>query len=113
MALFDLPLAELRLYRAATPEPADFDAFWAGTLDEARRLAAPAVLAPADTGLRAVDTTDVTFTGFGGQPVKAWLSRPAGATGPLPVVVEFVGYGGAGASRTTGCSGPPPATRTW
>ncbi|GAA3203107.1 acetylxylan esterase [Dactylosporangium siamense] len=94
MALFDLPLAELRQHRCATPEPTDFDAFWAATLDEARRLAAPAVLSPVDTGLRAVDTTDVTFTGFGGQPVKAWLNRPAGVEGPLPVVVEFIGYGG-------------------
>ncbi|WP_327008466.1 acetylxylan esterase [Dactylosporangium sp. NBC_01737] len=94
MALFDLPLTELRQHRSATPEPADFDAFWSATLEQARELAAPAVLTAADTGLRAVDTTDVTFTGYGGQPVKAWLNRPAGAEGPLPVVVEFIGYGG-------------------
>lgn len=36
----------------------------------------------------------MTFSGYAGQPVKGWLSRPAGATGPLPVVVEFIGYGG-------------------
>jgi len=35
MALFDLPLAELRGYRPEREEPADFDAFWKRTLDEA------------------------------------------------------------------------------
>ncbi len=33
----DLPEAQLRGYRAAVTEPADFDDFWAGTLAEARR----------------------------------------------------------------------------
>ncbi|ARX88143.1 acetyl xylan esterase [Streptomyces alboflavus] len=37
---------------------------------------------------------DVTYAGFGGHPVKGWLLVPAGATGPLPTVVEFIGYGG-------------------
>lgn len=37
---------------------------------------------------------DVTFAGFGGHPVKGWLTVPAWSNGPLPTVVEFVGYGG-------------------
>lgn len=36
MALFDLPVDELREYRSASAEPADFDAFWSKTLQEAR-----------------------------------------------------------------------------
>ena len=36
MALFDLPLDELRDYRSRSVEPEDFDAFWSKTLDEAR-----------------------------------------------------------------------------
>ena len=32
MALFDLPPHELERYRPVVPEPADFDAFWAGSL---------------------------------------------------------------------------------
>ena len=35
--LFDLPLAELRVYKPEREEAADFDAFWAGTLADARR----------------------------------------------------------------------------
>jgi cephalosporin-C deacetylase len=94
MAYFDLPLAELRMYRSATPEPADFTAFWTATLDEARALAKPPELTPTPNGLTTVETLDVTFSGFAGQPIKAWLNRPAGVAGPLPAVVEFIGYGG-------------------
>ena len=36
---------------------------------------------------------DVTFRGFGGDPVRAWYSRPAGVREPLPAVVEYAGYG--------------------
>ncbi|WP_238012042.1 acetylxylan esterase [Dactylosporangium sp. AC04546] len=94
MALFDLPLDRLRTYRSASNEPADFDEFWATTLDEARTRATPAVLTEVDAGLRSLHTIDVTFSGYGGQPVKAWLIRPRNVDGPLPVMVEFIGYGG-------------------
>jgi cephalosporin-C deacetylase len=94
MALFDLPLAELWRYHREPSVPADLDAFWAGTIAEARALAQPPTVTPVDTPLRRVDTYDVTFSGFAGQPVRAWLNVPTDATGPLPVVVEFIGYGG-------------------
>ncbi|MEU5716090.1 acetylxylan esterase [Streptomyces sp. NPDC020403] len=95
MALFDLPLEELRSYRSRSVEPEDFDAFWSATLDEARThdLDARFELL-ADTGLSTVEVYDVTFAGFGGHPVKGWLVLPAGTTQPLPLVVEFLGYGG-------------------
>jgi cephalosporin-C deacetylase len=92
MARFDLPLDELERYRPEVPEPADFDAFWQSTLDGA---SSPAVLdvRSVHTGLSLVDTWDVTFAGFGGDPVRAWYTRPAGVTRALPAVVEFAGYG--------------------
>lgn len=37
---------------------------------------------------------DVTFAGFGGHQVKGWLTLPAAAEEPIPLVVEFIGYGG-------------------
>jgi cephalosporin-C deacetylase len=74
--------------------PADLEAFWAGTLAEARTHELNAVFTPIDTGLTVITTFDVTFAGYGGSPVRAWLHLPAGASGPLPVVVEYVGYGG-------------------
>ncbi|GAA4697383.1 acetylxylan esterase [Phytohabitans rumicis] len=93
MALFDLPLTELERYAPVVREPADFDAFWRATLDEV--AAAPVLLdvQPHPTALRLVDTWDVTFAGFGGDPVRAWFTRPAGVASSLPAVVEYLGYG--------------------
>ncbi|MEW2164784.1 acetylxylan esterase [Streptomyces sp. NPDC007084] len=94
MALFDLPVDELRTYRGAATEPEDFDAFWAKTLQEARAHELGARFEPLETPLRTVRVHDVTFAGFGGHPVKGWLTVPSGADAPLPTVVEFLGYGG-------------------
>lgn len=94
MSFNDLPLEELRAYRPAVAEPADFDAFWARTLAESRALAVPPVVEPVETPLTEVEAFDVTFSGFGGDPIKAWLLLPRSGTGPLPTVVEFNGYGG-------------------
>ncbi|WP_338491898.1 acetylxylan esterase [Streptomyces sp. SJL17-4] len=94
MTQFDLPLDQLRTYRSASVEPEDFDAFWAKTLGEARTHALDARFEAVPTGLSTVETFDVTFAGFDGQPVKGWFVLPAGTSQPLPVVVEFLGYGG-------------------
>jgi cephalosporin-C deacetylase len=94
MALFDLPLDELRAYRSRSAEPADFDAFWSATLEEARGYPLDARFEPVPTGLSTVDVYDATFAGFGGHPVKGWLVLPVAAAAPLPLIVEFLGYGG-------------------
>ncbi|MFF8605700.1 acetylxylan esterase [Streptomyces sp. NPDC015346] len=94
MARFDLPLDQLRTYRSASEEPEDFDAFWTKTLDDARTHELDARFEPVATGLATVEVYDVTFAGFGGHPVKGWFVLPAGTERPLPVVVEFLGYGG-------------------
>lgn len=95
----DLPEPELREYQSEQVDPPDFDAFWAQTIAEAQDAAATAaalepVLVQVDSGLTAIDVFDLTFAGFNGEPIKAWLRVPAGSTEPLPTVVEFVGYGG-------------------
>jgi len=94
MAFYDKPLSELRTYVPDREEPADFDAFWAGTLAESRRHALDAVFAPVETGLRTVDAFDVTYSGYAGQRIKGWLMLPKARSGPLPVVVQYIGYGG-------------------
>jgi cephalosporin-C deacetylase len=90
----DLTEPELRAYRSSQGEPADFDEFWAGTLAESRAVELDVTVAKVETGLTAIDTWDVTFPGYHGHPVKAWLRMPAGARRPLPAVVQYVGYGG-------------------
>lgn len=92
MPLFDMPLEALQNYRPPRTEPADFDVFWQQTLAETPP--ATATFEPVDFGLKAVETYDVTFSGYGGQPIKGWLILPRHRTEPLPCVVEFIGYGG-------------------
>lgn len=94
MAFFDLSLNELKTYCPPRDEPADFDAFWTSTLDEARTFALNVAFEKVDYGLVAQETFDVTFNGFGGQPVKGWLILPAQRAGMLACVVEYIGYGG-------------------
>lgn len=94
MALFDLPLDQLETYLPPVTEPADLDAFWDEVLGRARTTPALLDAVLVDSGLSLVDTWDVTFAGFDGQPVRAWLTRPAGTLGvDVPAVVEYVGYG--------------------
>jgi cephalosporin-C deacetylase len=94
MAFFDMPMDRLQSYAPQRDEPADFDAFWERTLAETRAFPLQPRFAAADYGLRNLETYDVTFSGFGGQPIKGWLNLPRARSGPLPCVVEFLGYGG-------------------
>ena len=94
MTAFDMPLEDLRGYRPERDEPADFDAFWSGTLADARHVPLDLTVDRVDAGLRMVETFDVSYRGFGGQPIRAWLVLPAVRSDPLPCVIEYVGYGG-------------------
>ncbi|MFJ6167909.1 acetylxylan esterase [Micromonospora orduensis] len=91
MALSDLTLDECWAYRPELAVPEDLDAFWERTL----RADGPpaATYEPVDTGLTQIRTHAVTVVGYGGEPVHGWLHLPADATGPLPCVVEYLGYG--------------------
>ncbi|KUO20713.1 acetylxylan esterase [Streptomyces dysideae] len=93
MPAFDLPPKDLERYRPDLEEPAGFDEFWQETLKAAGESELLVSVRPVATGLRLTETWDVTFRGFGGDPVRAWFSRPAGVREPLPAVVEFAGYG--------------------
>ena len=92
--LFDKPLEELVTYQPPRPEPADFDAFWQETLAQTRAHPLNAQFEPVDYGLQTVETFDVTFAGYGGQPVKGWFLWPRHRQGALPCVIEYIGYGG-------------------
>ena len=90
----DLDEGKLWEYRSAQVNPTDFDAFWEGTLADARKHDLDVAVVPVSTALATVDVFDVTFSGFEGQPIRAWLKLPRGVDGPLPGIVQFVGYGG-------------------
>jgi cephalosporin-C deacetylase len=92
--LFDMPLEELKTYLPPREEPPDFDAFWQQTLAEAYSFPLDAVFERVDYGMRTVETFDVTFNGYSGQPIKGWLLLPRQRQEPLSCVVEYIGYGG-------------------
>ncbi len=93
MPLTDLTLEQLVDYRPTVAEPSDFDAFWERTLTEARSLATAPTVAPAKTPITELVVEDLRFSGFGGERVAGWVTRPRGA-GKRPVVVEYIGYNG-------------------
>ena len=94
MPFYDLPEDALKKYTPERDEPEDFDAFWNNTLKEAHAKKSDPVFDKVDYGLKLVETYDVTFSGYDGQPIKAWLNIPSGRSGPLPCIVEYIGYGG-------------------
>ncbi len=94
MAFFDLSLDELRLYVPPRHEPTDFDDFWQETLHTVRQYPLNPRFEAVNYSLRTVETFDLTFNGYGGQPIKGWLILPKQRSTPLPCVVEYIGYGG-------------------
>lgn len=93
MPLTDLPLEQLREFRPDVVEPSDFDRFWQDTLAESRAVGGPVHIVPAQTPIRELVVEDLTFPGFGGEPVRAWVTRPHGDA-PRPTVIEYIGYNG-------------------
>lgn len=94
MPQFDLTAEQLREFRPDIPEPDDFDEFWRRTLAEARAFDLDVQVVRIDTPYSAIDSYDLTFSGFGGDRIHAWLHTPRDAVGPLDGVVEYIGYGG-------------------
>ncbi|WP_374946978.1 acetylxylan esterase [Agreia sp.] len=103
--LIESDLDAVRSHRIGSAEPADFDDYWKATLAEAAQIPLDVRVATAETVLSLIDVFDVTFRGADGSDVRAWLRVPAGATGPLPTVVTYVGYGGG--------RGRPEESLTW
>jgi cephalosporin-C deacetylase len=97
--LTDMDEAALWEYRSTYKAPADFDEFWRRTLEEAAALPLDVRIERVTTDLRTVEIFGVTFAGYGGHPVRAWLRLPRiPGTRPtserlLPGVVQFHGYG--------------------
>jgi len=94
MSYYDLPLNELKTYQPAREEPNDFNSFWENTLIESREHPLKPIFKKVDYGLMLIESYDVTFNGYAGQPIKGWLMLPVERDEKIPCVVEYVGYGG-------------------
>jgi hypothetical protein len=112
MALSDLPLEALQVYRPDRFEPDDFDAFWTATLENARGYDLNPVFSRVRSALSLIDVWDASYSGYGGQPIKAWLATPAGASGQLPASLSTPDTEAAGVFHTICCYTQPPATLT-
>ncbi|RUR03498.1 acetylxylan esterase [Labedella endophytica] len=93
MPFLDLPIDQLRTFRPEVALPDDFDDFWSRTLEESRAAAIAPTLTRIDSVVSSFDIFDVSFSGFAGDPVSGWFIVPAGSDGPLPTIVEYLGYG--------------------
>ena len=91
---YDLPLEQLWDYRATVSPPPRLAEFWRSTLDAVGD--APPAFERVDSGLVAIETYDVSFAGFDGHPVRAWLHLPAEPLRSVPLagVVHYQGYNG-------------------
>lgn len=89
--LVDLPLEQLRRYRYPRTAPEGLRGFWDETLASSRAAAGAVVAECLDHPLRTLAVHDVTFPGFGGEPVRGWWLLPPE---PAGVVIEYLGYGG-------------------
>ncbi|MCU1658165.1 MAG: Cephalosporin-C deacetylase [Pseudonocardiales bacterium] len=89
----DLPLEQLRTYSYALEEPDDFDEFWRATIREHASGPLNIRQQQVDCGLRTIDAVDLTYAGYAGSDVRAWVLRPSGHAGRLPVIVEYPAYG--------------------
>ena len=93
-AIFDFPLEELREYRPALTRQPDFEAFWAGTLDEASgplNAEVEQVAYPVPE----VKVFDVRYDGFGEARIGGWYLLPQTAgEGSVPAMVFYHGYSG-------------------
>ena len=91
---FDLPLEQLKQYKPVREEPTDFDKFWAESIRETKEYPLNLKVEPVDFGLSILDTFDITYAGYGGQPIKAWFILPKTEKKSIPCVVQYIGYGG-------------------
>ncbi|MGH2896466.1 MAG: acetylxylan esterase [Solirubrobacteraceae bacterium] len=108
MPYFDLSGHELASYDPPLEAPADLDSFWEQTLTETRAHDLEPVLSRADSPFSVLESYDVSWRGFAGDPIRGWLHLPATRVpgdgplpaarvrgdGPLPAVIQYQGYGG-------------------
>jgi cephalosporin-C deacetylase len=94
MAVFEMPLPELRQYQGCNPRPVDFDEFWERALAEMRAVDPAVELRPYALPVSFAEGYDLFFTGTGGARVHAKYLRPAESPAPHPAVLMFHGYSG-------------------
>lgn len=93
MAVFDMPLSELKGYQGKNPCPDDYDAFWEKGLNEMNAVDPAVELCRAKYTCSFADCFDMYFTGVKNARVYAKLVKPkAEKPGVHPAMLHFHGY---------------------
>jgi cephalosporin-C deacetylase len=93
MAVVDMPLEELKLYKGKNPCPTDFDGFWEKSLAEMNSVNPKPAITKADFKCSFADCFDMYFTGVNDAKIYAKLLKPKNKT-KCPAVLFFHGYKG-------------------
>lgn len=93
MPKIDMPLRELETYMGSSPKPADFDRYWTCALAEMHETDPAVELLPSAFQVSFADCHELYFTGVQGARIHAKYLRPKNASGKLPVLLFFHGYG--------------------
>lgn len=94
MPSIDKPLEELVGYKPEQTRQPDFDAFWCGTCAESDEVPLNASFEPVADTFPLARVFDVSYDGADGVRVKGWFVTPRDVGGPLPTVVQYIGYTG-------------------
>lgn len=84
MALCDFAFDQLVDYKPKVEELSDFDNFSKETRCTARLHPLDATFSQVDFGLSTIDTYDVPYNGYEGQPIQGWLLLPLQRREKLP-----------------------------
>ena len=86
--------AEVEKITQSVPEPADFDAYWAGQLERLKQVPMETKLTPVTSKYKNVDCFYFEIAAPGANPATGYLSMPKNAKpGSLKAYVFFYGYG--------------------
>ena len=88
MAVVDMPLEELKLYKGKNPRPADFDRYWEKALAEMNSVNPKPAITKADFKCSFADCFDMYFTGVNDAKIYAKLLKPKNKT-KCPAVLCF------------------------
>ena len=92
MAMLDMPLQQLEVYRGTNPRPEDFDEYWETALQEMRQVDSRVEKVPSDFRTPFAECYDLFYTGVKGARIHAKFILPKERKGKIPALLMFHGY---------------------
>ena len=94
--LFDMPLEQCREYKGTNPKPKDFDEYWDSSIAEMKSIDTKIEFIPTKYNFGKAQAFDIWYTGVGGARIHGKCVKPLNEDKPVPTVLLFHGYSGAG-----------------